>query len=183
MFRKKTLAAVLAVLLVTAAAVGFVGCKKKSTSGTSSAGRRGGFNVEEMEQRYKSGLAELVSAGTITQAQSDKIYTALTERLSFPSGGSRPSGSPGEAPFSRPSGASGGPQEEVPSGAGSRPEGAPSGGGGEGRGGGFGSQALQSLVSDGTITQAQADAVIQKLMGNFRGGGESGDSASSAASQ
>lgn len=168
MFRKKIMAVVLAAVIAAAAAVGFAGCKKKAASSASSAGQRGGFNTEEMEERYKSGLAELVTAGTITQAQSDKIYTALTERFSSMSGGSRPSGDfkgngGSGAPSGMPSGSEGGQQGEAPSG--SRPDGAS---GGQGGRSGFGSEALSSLVSDGTITQAQADTVMQKLMGNFR---------------
>lgn len=175
MFRKKIMAVVLAVIIAAAAAVGFAGCKKKSASGTSSAGQRGGFNSGEMEERYKSGLAELVSAGTITQAQSDKIYTVLTERFASMSGGSRPSGLGG----SRPSGGfNGNGASGAPSGSGSRPDGAS--GGQSGRGG-FGSEALSSLVSDGTVTQAQADTVMQKLMGSFRNG--AGDSSASASSK
>lgn len=173
MFRKKTLAIVLAVMVAATVAVGFVGCKKKSSSGSSSSRQRGGFNMEDMEQRYKSGLAELVTAGTITQAQSDKIYSALTERFANMSGGgSRPAGS----------GYGGGAGSRGGSPSGSMPSRSTPQGGSEGnRGGGFGSEMLKSLVDDGTITQSQADAVIQKLMGD-RGGASGSQSGASSAS-
>lgn len=168
MVRIKPIAVAAAMLLVVAvAAVGFAGCKKKTAPSAQKGRNFGNFNPQDMEQQYKNGLNELVQAGTITQDQADKIYTVLTERFSsMASGASRFSGS-------RPSGnGSGGNWSS-----GSRPSfsgsGSWSGGSGASGGGMRGGQSnmLSSLVSDGTITQAQADAVMQKLMGSVGGRG------------
>lgn len=172
MVRIKPLAAAAALLLVVAvAAVGFAGCKKKASTASRTGRNFGNFNPQDMEQQYKDGLNELVQAGTVTQSQADKIYTVLTERFSsMASGASRPSGSGGA-----PGNWAGGSQ---PSGSGSGGwKGGGSGTSGGGMRGAGQSGMLSSLVSDGTITQAQADAVIQKLMGD-RGAGAGGSSAS-----
>lgn len=178
-FRILAVAAV--ALSVSVLAAAFAGCSKKASAQTASGvpqsaqGANGGQN--NMQERIQSGLAELVSAGTITQAQADKIQSALTERM-----GSRPSGTgsggsrPNFTSGSRPDFASGGSRPDFASG---------SGQGGRGQGGGFGGDLLSSLVSDGTITQAQADAVTQKLFSSGQNGQgsqstPSGQSASSS---
>lgn len=152
-----------AVLLVTLS-----GCSKKASASTASgvsaaSGQKARGNFGNMQQRVKDGLSELVSAGTITQAQADKIQTVLTQNL-----GQRLQNAGGSG---------------APSGSGSRPQwngSRPSGSGSGGRGGRQ-SQMLASLVSDGTITQEQADAVIQKLF-SFNRGGQPGSQSDSSQS-
>lgn len=168
------LAAVVAVTVSTAVLlVTLSGCSKKASASTASgtgatSGQNARGNFGNMEQRVKDGLSELVSAGTITQAQADKIQTALTQNL-----GQRMQNASGAG---------------APSGSGSRPQWNGSGpsGSGEPNGSGSGrgerqSQLLDSLVSDGTITQEQADAVIQKLF-SFNRGSQSGDQSVSSQS-
>ncbi|MFT9056898.1 MAG: hypothetical protein ABF449_09815 [Ethanoligenens sp.] len=167
------LVSILAVTVsVAALLVSFSGCSKKaSASAVSETSSSVGENQrKKMEQRVKEGLSDLVAAGTITQAQADKIQTALTQNL-----GQRRQNASNK---SRPSGSGSHPQWN-----GSRPDGSgtPSGGrvGRE-------SQLLSSLVSDGTITQAQSDAVIQKLFsfegGNYQSGSSDADQNSSSQS-
>ena len=166
------LAAVVAVTVSTAVLlVTLSGCSKKASASTASgtgatSGQNARGNFGNMEQRVKDGLSELVSAGTITQAQADKIQTALTQNL-----GQRMQNASGAG---------------APSGSGSRPQWNGSGpsGSGEPNGSGRGerqSQLLDSLVSDGTITQEQANAVIQKLF-SFNRGSQSGDQSVSSQS-
>lgn len=154
-------AAVLATAISAAVLlVSLSGCSKPASASTASGthSHAGQAMRNNMANRIKSGLADLVSAGTITQAQADKIQTALTQsmakRRKNTSGTSRPQWN------------------------GSRPSGAGSGSGnfnGAARAGRE-SQMLSSLVSDGTITQTQADAVVQKLF-SFGGGNQSGSTA------
>lgn len=160
----------IAILLLVAIGVTFgvmTGCKAKNTSQNTSSS-----NVNDpakMKSQIESGLKSLVSDGTITQAQSDKVKTVLEEMAdkmgsqgakSLPDNKQRPSGSPsgGSMPNgSAPSGSA--PSESMPSG---NP---PSGNGGRG------ANPLASLVSNGTITQNQADTIMQRIFGDTFGQG------------
>jgi len=163
--------------------LGFAGCKKAQAASASSNGRSG-FNSAQMQQQEKTELAALVKAGTITQAQSDKIYTALSS-MSGGFGQGR-GGQSGSGQFPRRSSGNGAASGGWPTVSGFRPESrpsAPSGSSGTTSGSysrpadrqGF--DPLSSLVTNGTITQAQADAVVQALFGNRFGGGASQASA------
>lgn len=164
------LAAVLAMAVsVVVLLVSLSGCSKTASASTVSGtnASAGQAMRNNMTSRIKSGLADLVSAGTITQAQADKIQTTLTQNMQQrrpnASGGSRPAYSGSHSQWN-----------------GSRPSGTDSGSGNFNSSARAGreSQMLSSLVSDGTITQAQADAVVQKLF-SF-GGGNQSDSTSDA---
>ena len=135
----KTKAAAFGVMvLAVALIVALSGCQKntQSTAGTN--------NPQKMQQQIKTGMQSLVSDGTLTQAQADKVEAALEsmeKRIA-----NRPSGGrSGSWNGSRPSfaGGSGGMRRFSP---------------------------LASLVSDGTITQSQADTVMQRIFGTAFGG-------------
>lgn len=166
-----TLAACITVVL------SFAGCGKTqaasaSASGSSSSKSRT-FNVENFKQQLDDSLASLVQDGTISSDQEDKIITAITDSMSsrMKNMQSRASGSSHSSwNGSRPSG-SGNRQ----SGSGSRPSG--SGNGGRGFGTAMYGEALSTLVKNGTITQAQSDAVTKLLEQN------SGFSKNSSSSQ
>lgn len=161
----------LTVLAVSASAallaVSLSSCSKSASASavSSASSQAGGVRRGNMENRIKSGLSELVSAGTITQAQADKIETALTQNM-----GERRQNA---------SGSGNDKSGSHPQWNGSRPA-----GNGSGAAGGRESQLLSSLVSDGTITQAQADAVVQKLFsfGNRNASGNSSGSNQSTSS-
>lgn len=150
-------------LLVAAGivSISLAGCKKASAAQAGSGGRPG-TNASQMQQQEKTELAALVKAGTITQAQSDKIMDALGDmQKGFgqrrSSGGSE-SGS-GSAWKSRSSGSSAGRSSGSSA---NRSSGAPQ------------FSPLSSLVKDGTLTQAQADAVTKALFSNRFSGRASG---------
>jgi polyhydroxyalkanoate synthesis regulator phasin len=96
-----------------------------------------------MENNIKTAMASLVSSGTITQAQSDKVVQAYTQSFANR-------------------------QQNSQQGSGQQ-------GSGYQQGSGQGQNPiLTQLVSNGTLTQSQADAVnqaIRKTMPNHRTGG------------
>lgn len=154
-------------MLVVAIGVTFgviTGCKSQnSAQNTSSASVN---DPSKMKSQIESGLKSLVSDETITQTQADKVKTVLAEMADKM--GSKPSGSGAPDDKQRPSGS-------MPSG--SKPEGKPpskpSGNPPNGNGGG-GFSPLASLVSDGTITQDQADTIMQRIFGDTFGQGGMG---------
>jgi hypothetical protein len=160
--------AVVSVVLAVSSVVLFTGCQQVSnlihhTSSSSSASSGSGrLNGADMTSRIQTGLKGLVSKGTITQAQSDKIEPVLTAAFSN-FGANRGQGGQGQRP-----------QQANGNSSGSNPAGnssAASGSSGSGQQRGFGgSDLLSSLVSNGTITQAQSDAVIQAIMPQRQGG-------------
>ncbi len=70
----------------------FTGCGSQSSAGTSASqqsvvqGQRGNrqFNPTAMKESYEPALKELVSAGTITQTQADKVLEAISTNASQP---------------------------------------------------------------------------------------------------
>lgn len=138
-------------IVAIAAAVAFTatGCGKTDTA------KNGGALSSE---KIESGLKELVGDGTITTAQADKIKDYLETQMQnggnfHRRGGSRPawSGSRPQGSFSRPAFSASRGQRFS-------------------RGDGM----LSQLVSDGVITQEQAQKVVEKLFGTMRGGGGQG---------
>lgn len=137
-------------MITVLAAVGIVsvslaGCKKTPAAHTTPGGRFG-MSASQMQQQEKTELAALVKAGTITKAQSDKIANALSnmqkgfgQRRSLGSSRSGSSSNWKNRTSGRSTSRSLGAQQFSP---------------------------LSSLVKDGTLTQAQADAVTKALFSN-----------------
>ncbi|HEX2937921.1 MAG TPA: hypothetical protein VHO66_03280 [Ruminiclostridium sp.] len=157
MFKIKSLALIL-IITVSVSFAALSGCKSKSAdmTGSTSSGQR---DPQKMKEQITSGLKSLVSDGTITQAQSDKIKTVLTQMTNRMGSGSKPSGSGTPSDGSRLSRPSGSMQSGTQS--------------GNRQSGGQGFSPLSSLVQDGTITQDQADTVMQRIFGDtMMGGGQ-----------
>lgn len=152
--KRRVLCITLAALLAIATAFALTGCK--NGSGDSTASGNG------MTQKIETGLKTLVSNKTVTQAQADKIKTALESRLgSRGFSGSRPERQQNGSRPDFQNGGQGGAGGSMPDFQnGSRPA------------GGRMNNMLASLVKDGTITQTQADKVVETIFGssNFGGG-------------
>lgn len=136
-FLSKTTAFLLAIGVSMAL---FAGCQ--SSSGTSSSTTQSSKqssnkpSTEQMKKRVQDSIQPLVTAGTITQAQADKIITAYEAR---PAG----NGQKNKTQDNQQSSQQGSTQNNGQNKQRFNP--------------------LSKLVSDGTITQAQADAVTQKM--------------------
>lgn len=133
-----------------------MGCQSSSTSATNNTKR--GINSAQMKQKYEDKLKELVTKGTVTQAQSDKILTAVTAQRQGgynrkqSSGQNNTSGSQGNNNTSEN-------QQNRQS-----------------------YNPLTKLVQDGTINQTQADTVWQDLRSGFSRKGTSNSSSSNSTS-
>lgn len=134
------------VLLIFGLAVFLLAGCGSSKSDNNTSGNKSGFNQAEMKQRYSDKLKELVSNGTITQAQSDKILTALT------------TGKQGNFNRKQNSGQDNSTKNRSQNSSNSN---------GQTNRRNF--NPLSKLVQDGTITQQQADTVWQSLRGNGAG--------------
>lgn len=143
--------AFITVLIVSISAFTFAGCGKKASDSSSNSNNVPRFNAAQMQQTMKNNLAALVKAGTINQSQSDKILAALTANTAkFSSAGGKRSGSgqwkgQNSGQKSQQNNSQGGSQARTRS------------------------NPLSKLVTDKVITQGQADAVMQKVRGNFGG--------------
>jgi polyhydroxyalkanoate synthesis regulator phasin len=116
----------------------FAGCQ--SNSGTSKTASNTTQNsqkpsADQMKKRIQDSVQPLVTAGTITQAQGDKIVTAYTTRPAE-------DGQNNKTPDQKQNNQQGNTQNKQRN------------------------NPLSKLVTDGTITQAQADAVTQKMKEN-----------------
>ena len=127
----------------------FVGCSSKAsdTSATTNqqvaaSGTNRKFDPAAMKKNYEDALKALVTAGTITQDQSDKVLAEVTKNV--PKAGSQD-----KTQSSQQSG------KEKNNGAGNgqnKPR----------------NNQLTSLVNSGVITQAQADSINQKIRENMK---------------
>jgi competence protein ComGC len=133
----------LILIIISTAVIMFVGCSSKkidtttNTNTTNSQTRK--FDPTVTKALYSDTLKNLVTAGTITQEQSDKVLEALTKNVSQGTGINKPAGTTNQNPANKPSGA-GKP-------AGTRPK----------------NNRLSALVTSGVITQAQADTINTKI--------------------
>lgn len=133
---------VIMLLVFTMSIFLFMGCQSKNGTSTQNSAQssngRGNFNKDAMKQRYQNSLQALVKDGTITQDQSNKILDSLTTNMNN-FGGRR--GSQNNQ---------GNQQNNNGNNQTSRPR----------------SNPLSKLVSDGVITQQQADKIMENLRGN-----------------
>lgn len=118
----------------------FAGCQSSNNSGntdntTQSTKKQNKLSAEQMKKKVQDSIQPLVTAGTITQAQADKIIAAYEARPA----GNRQKNKTQDNQQNSQQGSNQNKQKFNP---------------------------LSKLVSDGTITQAQADAVTQKMKEN-----------------
>lgn len=132
------------VALASMSVLFFAGCQSNNSSSTTnqtastqaqSANRP---NAAQMKQRIQDSIKPLVSDGTITQDQADKIVDAMANR---PRGNGQNGQNGGQNTAQNNTQSSGQNKQR--------------------------NNPLTNLVSDGVITQAQADAVMQKVGGGF----------------
>lgn len=134
---------VMCLLAITMSVALFAGCQSKDASSNTkqtntqtSQSNNKKLSADEMKKRTQDSIKPLITAGTITQAQSDKIVETLTANRTNNSGQKKSqNGQQGNQNSNQ-----------------SKTKTSP----------------LSKLVSDGVITQAQADAVMQKMKGNFK---------------
>lgn len=135
---------VLMLVAVSMSMVLFAGCQSKAsnegtaqTTNTTQNSKKP--DPAQMKQKMQDNLKALVTAGTITQAQLDKILEALTANTGKKN---NQGNSQNNAQNNDQNNAQSNNQNKQRN------------------------NPLTKLVSDGTITQAQADAVMQKMRGN-----------------
>lgn len=143
-----------------------------STDGSGSAPQGSGFNQEEMKKQVQSSIQSLVEDGTITKDQAAKIEEAYFSNTGRPGGqrrsnnGQQAGGQSGQQGNSQNNQQNG----QQSSGQNAQQDSQPNGQQNNGQGGRQGRarfNPLSKLVEDGTITQAQADKVMQKIQEGF----------------
>ncbi|AKN33594.1 hypothetical protein Ccar_23340 [Clostridium carboxidivorans P7] len=155
----------------------FAGCGSKSSTSTGSSSTKQTTsqssnktsNSDERKTQIQESLKALVTAGTINQTQSDKILTALTTKPDNKSGDNKPPQDNGQNNNQN--------QQSNQQGNGQANS--------QGNDQNKGKSPLSKLVTDGVITQAQADAVMQKISANMpqKNNGQSTSNNSSQTSQ
>jgi polyhydroxyalkanoate synthesis regulator phasin len=129
------------------------GCQSKDATGSNnqatstSAQNSNRPDPAQTKQMMQDNIKSLVSDGTITQAQADKIVETMSNR---PRGNNQNNNGNGQQNNQQSNDQNS--QKNTNQGSGQNRQ---------------RNNPLSKLVSDGTITQAQADAVMQKLRGNF----------------
>lgn len=139
----------------------FAGCQSKDNSSggnqtTNKSAKAGNkLSPEEMKKRMQDSIQPLVADGTITQAQSDKIVEALSTNTRRKDGNasSQNNGQGNSGTDQKSNGQQDKSQDNKQNN---------NNGQNKPR-----NNAINKLVSDGVITQAQADAVMKKIGGNF----------------
>ena len=185
----KKIKLVATLLLLSCLAISVIvltGCGTKKSSGDNTqdaaASGRKGFSAENIKEMLDKNLSSLVQDGTITADQEDKVISTISDSMS------KRMASITRAPFNeqgnkgnRPSPGAKGSTEN-----GQWRQGGSNGGKNGGTNGGTGqrglgglsmySNELKSLVTDGTLTQAQSDAIVKALSNGFggMGGGNGG---------
>lgn len=145
----------------------FTGCQNNTTKKVTADAKNSQTNqtrpnAEEMKKKMQDNLSSLVKDGTINQSQSDKILEALTantqrfngERRSQGNGQNGNQDNKNNGQNNAQKDPQNNDQNNSSSNQGNKPNRQRN-------------NALSTLISDGTITQAQADAVMQKIRGNF----------------
>lgn len=143
----------------------FAGCQNNSSSNSQNSSKastaENNDNSQKMKENFQSKLKELVTAGTITEAQSSKILSALTTNMGKMGNGARPENG-GNPPDKSSSQQLGNKDDGQSSNNGQTPD---NGNGQQDRS----KNPLSQLVTDGVITQDQADKVMTALMGDRQG--------------
>jgi polyhydroxyalkanoate synthesis regulator phasin len=129
---------VICLVAVSMSVVLFAGCQSKAASTTAADTTKQTTtatkpSADEMKKQTQESMKTLVTAGTITQAQSDKIVEALTANRGNKSGEKKQKSDQQSTDKSKTR-----------------------------------TSPLSKLVTDGTITQAQSDAVMAKMKENFK---------------
>lgn len=150
--------AIIFLLMISISLTIFTGCQSKSsqdnTSQASNSSNQGDTsntkkpNLDEMKKRMEDNISSLVKDGTINQTQADKIVDALTANAQNFNGQRRSSNNQQNSQQNNQQ------AKEQNNGEGNNKQNKPR------------NNRLSKLVSDGVITQAQADAVMQKIRGN-----------------
>lgn len=129
----------------------FTGCQSKNTQNTSDKTAKVNFSAEDMKKKMQDNINSLVTEGTINQSQADKVLEALSTNKMF-SGQRKPqSGQPNNQQNYQSNNQQTGQSNSNGSNNPNRQRANP----------------LSKLVTDGVITQEQADAIMQKVRGNF----------------
>lgn len=134
-------------IIASISMVMFAGCSSKkadTSSQTTTTGQTVNrkFDPAVIKTRYEDALKSLVTAGTITQVQSDKVLEAVTKNV--PQSGNQSKG-----------------ENNKPNGQQSNQQGQTKGtGSGQNR---PRNNQLSALVTSGVITQAQADTINEKV--------------------
>lgn len=158
--------AALILTVATSAGLGLAACGSSSGTATTQApatGAPGGGQPPDMSARFTQTLDPLVEDGTITSDQETAVVEALASSMPGPGGQGGQMPSSGATPLSGQMPSPGAtPQGGVPQ-QGARPD--PSQ---------MFSSALDSLVSDGTITAVQETAIAEGLAAAMQQGGPGG---------
>lgn len=162
-------------LIVSMSMFLFVGCKGKvednTVDQTFGGNPNSAFNREDIQNRMKENIQTLVTDGTITQTQADKVSEKLTVNSGGFGGGNIPQGNRPQGSTDRT------PQGDTQGGAQSNPQDNtkrnPTGDNAQGNNQGNvksrpQNNSLAELVTSGVITQAQSDVIMEKVMGNFQ---------------
>lgn len=155
--------AVASLLILSLASSLFMGCGSKTNAASSNktvAGNNAGngrMNTDAMKKRMEDSISSLVTAGTITKDQEAKILDALTTGkggFGRNRNGNQNSQGQQNTNGNSPNSGNNGNSSNSNNGQGQRHF-------------GNGQNPLSKLVTDGIITQAQADAVMAKIRGNM----------------
>lgn len=146
-------------LIVSASLFLFTGCQNKNNQNSTdqtntsysnvngSQSNNGRPNADEMKKRMQDNINSLVKDGTINQNQANKILEELTANTQRFNGEKRPQNNQQSTQQNT--------QQNNPNNNQANKQNRQR------------NNRLSKLVSDGVITQAQADAVMQKIRGNF----------------
>jgi hypothetical protein len=173
-FTSKTAALLLAVSLPITV---FAGCQNKNTTANAASKQAGNSsnngsrrqngtapNLDQFKQRMADNIKSLVDDKTITQEQADKIVAALTENMQNFGGQNKQQNNNQNNQNDSQSDGQGNSQNNNQ---GNTQNGQNNGQNRQNGRANQESSALNKLVTDKVITQAQADAVMQKIRGNF----------------
>ena len=180
-FSNKAAAILLAVSLPLTV---FAGCQNKNTSANAASNQAGNANnngskrqngsapnLDQFKQRLENNIKPLVDDKTLTQEQADKIVAALTENMQG-FGGRQRNDQSNQGGQNNNQNSQNGSQSNGQGNTQNNNQGNAQNGqnNSQNRQNGRANQesiALSKLVTDKVITQAQADAVMQKIRGNF----------------